>query len=79
MSWLEEMRFQDFFGQENLATIFLGGLIEVGIFWGVQRFVVLKIPRIPSAQFYEQSTTKLVLFCWKFLRFGNSTWDFFGF
>ena len=27
-------RFQDFFGYENLASIFLGSLISIGIFWG---------------------------------------------
>ena len=32
--WVLNFRFQDFFGYENLASIFLGSLISVGIFWG---------------------------------------------
>ena len=32
--WVWNFRFRDFFGFENLASIFLGSLIWVGIFWG---------------------------------------------
>ena len=34
--WVWNFWFWDFFGQENLASIFLGCLIYVGIFWGIQ-------------------------------------------
>ena len=32
--WVWNFRFWNFFGYENLASIFLGSLIWVGIFWG---------------------------------------------
>ena len=35
--WVSNFRFRDFLGYENLACIFWGSLIWVGIFWGIKR------------------------------------------
>ena len=71
-------------GRKIGQVFFSGGLIQVGIFWGVQNN--LKIRRITGVSRLRSSATKVqpnkeqhvISFnaFWKFLRLGNSVWDF---
>ena len=86
--WVWNLRFQDFFGWENLAN-FLGGWLDLIMdFFGIQ--INLKIRcsahvsrpcRLNSANKVQPDLVFKKLFnaFWIFLRLGNSAWDFLGF
>ena len=71
-------------GRKIGQVFFSGGLIQVGIFWGVQNNLKIhgsaRVSRLRSSATEEQpnKVQQVVSFdaFWKFLRLGNSVWDF---
>ena len=73
-----------------MAGIFLGGLVQLGSFGDIQNNLKIRVmTAYPGHIFLQISTTKLVFqnFIFhlisfnafrKFLRLGNSAWDFFS-
>ena len=85
--WVWNLRFQDFFGWENLANVLGGWLDLIMDFFGIQ--INLKIRcsahvsrpgRLNSANKVQPDLVFKKLFnaFWIFLRLGNAAWDFLG-
>ena len=73
------------FGGRKIGQVFFsGGLIQVGIFWGVQNNLKIRgsarVSRLRSSATEEQpnKVQHVISFnaFWKFLRLENSVWDF---
>ena len=79
--WVWNFLFRDFFGLENLASIYLGWLDLSRDFWGVfkaiSRFVVVSVcsGHVVLWIMYNQTVITVEAF-WKFLGLRNSAWDF---
>ena len=87
-------QFQDFFGWENLASNFLGWLDLSSDFWGYSKqsedswwFTLMSWPHSSANKVQPNKVEQVMLYnvhvsfntSWKFLRPGNSAWDFLRF